>query len=118
LELDAHIKPISADPDVLSQVFINLIRNALAAMTDGGTLKIKTFETDQTLHIDFENELDRVKSIKQELLFLPFDEGGESISLPLCYQLLKNMGGLLSFVGREHGVVFTVSLPKTAMDTG
>jgi nitrogen-specific signal transduction histidine kinase len=44
---------------------------------------------------------------------MPFAEGGESIGLPLCYRMLKNMGGLLSFAPEKDYMVFTVSLPKT-----
>jgi len=43
---------------------------------------------------------------------MPFAEGGESIGLPLCYRLLKNMGGLLSFTQETHYMMFTVCLPK------
>jgi len=112
LKLDSTVPLICADPDILSQIFINLIRNALAAMNKEGYLLIKTFESDENLHINFENDLNGIKLKKPEHLFLPFDEGGESIGLPLCYQLLKSMGGLLSFVEEQNRVVFTVSLPK------
>jgi nitrogen-specific signal transduction histidine kinase len=43
---------------------------------------------------------------------MPFAEGGESIGLPLCYRLLRNMGGLLSYTSEKDHMVFTVSLPK------
>jgi nitrogen-specific signal transduction histidine kinase len=43
---------------------------------------------------------------------MPFSEGGESIGLPLCYRLLKDMGGLLSFSAENGYTVFTVFLPK------
>ncbi len=112
LLLDENLSLVMVDPDILAEVCINLIRNALAAMGTGGNVVIKTFETDQNLHIDFKNDNAGKKLKKPEMLFLPFDEGGESIGLPLSYQLLKNMGGLLSFVEEESSVVFTVSLPK------
>ena len=114
LELDQSVSLVTVDPDILAEVCINLIRNALAAMEKGGEMVISTFETDQNLHIDFKNETGAARLKKPELLFLPFDEGGETIGLPLSYQLLKNMGGVLSFVEKDKHVVFTVSLPKSA----
>jgi signal transduction histidine kinase len=53
--------------------------------------------------------------MNQESLFLPFDEGGRSIGLPLCYRLVKSMGGVLSLVQEKGSVTFTVSLPKQQM---
>ena len=53
---------------------------------------------------------DKIK--EPEILFLPFDEGGESIGLPLAYRLVKDMGGLITFSQEESYLVFTVSLPK------
>lgn len=112
LDLGTDLPQVTTDPDILAEVFINLIRNALAAMEKQGALVIKTFETEQNLLIDFKNERGTVKLRQPEHLFLPLDEGGESIGLPLSYRLLKNMGGLLSFVEKENQVIFTVSVPK------
>jgi hypothetical protein len=44
---------------------------------------------------------------------MPFSEGGQSVRLPLCYRLLKDMGGVLSFSQENNDVVFMVSLDKT-----
>ena len=73
---------------------------------------IKSFENDQYLNIVFENPVTGPGVRDPELLFLPFDEGGKSIGLPLCYRLLKDMGGLLSFKKEQNRMVFTVSLEK------
>ncbi|NIR14001.1 MAG: ATP-binding protein [Desulfobacterales bacterium] len=81
-------------------------------MDQGGNLIIKTFETEQDLHVEFKNPISEPATIHSELLFMPFAEGGESIGLPLCYRMLKNMGGLLSFAPEKNYMVFTVSLPK------
>ena len=40
------------DRDVLGQVCINLIRNAVAAIGKGGTLNIRTLEGEQSFRID------------------------------------------------------------------
>ena len=48
-----------------------------------------------------------------DLLFMSFSEGGESIGLPLCYRMLRNMGGLLLFTSEKDYMTFSVSLPKT-----
>jgi signal transduction histidine kinase len=101
------------DPEILAQIIINLIRNATGAAEKGGTLFIKSFESEQDLYIEFKNRVLDLKHEDPETLFMPFAEGGKSVGLPLCYRLLKDMGGLLSFVQNQDFMVFTVSLPKT-----
>lgn len=112
LNLSPLLSAIYVDRDILIQVFINLIRNAMKAMEKGGDLFIKTFENNQSLNISFKNKNLNKKVGDSEKLFLPFDEGGQSIGLPLCYKLLRNMGGLLFFEQDQDCIIFTVSLPK------
>ncbi|MBW2217117.1 MAG: hypothetical protein JRF34_07990, partial [Deltaproteobacteria bacterium] len=71
---------------ILSQIFINLIRNGTEATEKGGDLFIKTFESDQTLQVEFKNKATGLK--------------------------LKDMGGILSFAQDQEFMVFIVSLPK------
>ena len=84
-------------------------------MQNGGVLAIRTFESDQDLYIEFKNPAPAREIKHPELLFMPFAEGGDSIGLPLCYRLLKSMGGLLSFTAERDHMVFTVSLPKAGL---
>jgi PAS domain S-box-containing protein len=113
LDLHPEISVVYTDPDVLTQIFVNLILNAAEAMDNGGSLTIRTFESERDFYIEFKNPTSGPEVKHPELLFMPFAEGGESIGLPLCYRLLKNMGGLLSFTQEKNHMVFTVSLPKT-----
>ncbi|MFZ2448466.1 MAG: response regulator [Syntrophobacteraceae bacterium] len=113
LDLDEDVSCVHTDHDILAEVIINLVRNALAATAPGGDALIRTFETEQNLHIEIKNKGGRKDLKKPDLLFLPFDQGGESIGLPLCYQLLKNMGCLLACEEKDQHVIFTVSLPTT-----
>ena len=106
------LKEVMVDSDILLQVFINLVRNAVEAMQKGDCLDISTYESADDIHIEFRNPSRETKTINQEKLFLPFDEGGRSIGLPLCYRLVKSMGGVLSFAQEKGSVMFTVSLPK------
>ena len=92
-----------------------MIRNAAEAMDKGGELIIKTFESDQDVHIEFKNQSPGLKVKDPEVLSMPFAEGGGNIGLPLCYRLLKDMGGHLSFIQENGYAVFTVSLSKETL---
>ena len=113
LDLDSCQSVIYSDTDILTQIFINLIRNASEAMSEGGVLFIRTFEDNQNLYIEFKNRVSALKIKDPEILFMPFSKGGQSIGLPLSYRLLKNMGGNLSFTEEKDHVIFTVSLNKS-----
>ncbi len=112
LEVEPNLPPLFIDGDLLMQVFINLVRNALQAMEKGDELSVRAYESEQHVLILFKNPVHRSVPVEQEKLFLPFDEGGQTIGLPLCYRLIRTMGGLLSFTMEDGHVVFTVSLPK------
>ena len=112
MDLAPRLPSAYVDPEVLGQIFINLVRNATEAMEEGGELFIKSFESDQELHIEFKNQFVGLKVKYPENLFMPFAEGGKSFGLPLCYRLLKDMDGLLSHIEDNDYIVFMVSLPK------
>jgi two-component system sensor histidine kinase HydH len=114
LQLEQDMPVIYSDPDILMQVFINIIQNALDEMKAGDMLAIKAFADGQNMNIEFRSPAAEQASKDPELLFLPFEEGGASIGLPLAYRLVKDMGGVLSFAREDSTIVLTVSLPKTA----
>ncbi len=112
LEVEPGLAPLPVDADVLLQVFINLVRNAIQAMHKGDELVVRAYASAQHVLIRFQNPCRKPMAARPEALFLPFDEGGQTIGLPLCYRLIRTMGGALTFSREEPYVVFTISLPK------
>ena len=112
LQLEQEPAVVYSDPDILMQVFINVIQHGMDSMKAGDAIIIRTWGDAQSLYAEFRRPLAGEKIKEPELLFLPFDEGGESIGLPLAYRLVKDMGGLITFSQEESCLIFTVSLPK------
>ncbi len=115
LDLAENLSPIVADKELLSQVFVNLMRMSLQSLEPETSFAARTFESESNVHVEFRNRLEAA-DLNPELLFMPFDAGGESAGLPLSYRLIKNMGGLLTFASDHGAAVFTVSLPKSGKD--
>jgi len=113
LDMDPELPDAYVDPDVLGEVFINVIRSAETTLQKGSVLNVRTFESEQNLHVEFMNEAKGVKISDPEALFLPFEEGGGNIGLSISYRLLKNMGGVLAITKDDEQINYTISLPKT-----
>lgn len=118
LNADNRLPLVWVDPEIIQQVFVNLIQNAIERMEAGDNLAVKTYESSQNVHVDFRSRMREPATKDLDLLFLPFDEEGQSLGLPLCYRVIKNMGGLLTVTRSESEMVFTVSLPKPAIEKG
>jgi PAS domain S-box-containing protein len=109
LDMDLPNSQVEEDPDLLTQVVINLIRATLASLPPKGAMWIRMFSSERFLHVEVGGTL--VKPVEDvEKVFLPFDEGGESIGLPFCYRLLRTMGGSLVFDQKDGKGYFTMSV--------
>jgi PAS domain S-box-containing protein len=114
LQFQPDMPVIYADTDILMQVFINIMQNALDGMNAGELLAMQSFADGQNLYAEFRCPAAENSVQDPELMFLPFEDGGDSTGLPLAYRLVKDMGGVLSFSLEGREKVFIVSLPKTA----
>ena len=101
----------------LFQVFCNLIKNAIDAMTNGGQLIIKTYFREKYLLIEFADTGCGLCREVQENLFEPFfttkDAGkGTGLGLPICKDIIERYNGEIMVRNRpEGGALFTVSIP-------
>ncbi|MBN1847417.1 MAG: response regulator [Deltaproteobacteria bacterium] len=116
LNLDKSTAVVSIDKDILERIFVELILNALKEMNSGGILYIRTFESDNSLHVEFKSRGHKIEAKDTEPFIMPFSERDQAVGLPISYRLLKIMGGLLSFSrSHEDDMIFTVTIPKKDM---
>lgn len=127
IELNASYDTITAVPDKLRQVFVNLILNAADALSINppgtGEIVIRTSTTTdnagirEMLHIDISDNGVGIKPADLETIFDPFyttkDPGyGTGLGLYVCYMIIDNMKGSISVDSRQdEGTTFTLQLP-------
>ena len=108
---------ISADATQLKQIFWNLARNAMQAMSDGGELRVG-LETipNNRIRIVFEDTGKGMSPDQVEQLFEPFSNstsGGTGLGLSIVYQIVKDHNGAINVRSLEgKGTTITVELPK------
>lgn len=110
---------ILADSDLLEQVFINLIKNAIDAGKSGEPV-ILTIETkiDGDLFIIVADNGSGISEDLRDKIFVPFfsaKEHGSGVGLSLCKQIMRAHGGDIHLKNTgpdENGASFVLSLPR------
>jgi signal transduction histidine kinase len=131
LDLEPQLPFVKASKNGLKQVFINLIKNATDAMTQGGNLSIKTRYVDlSTTHVDAK-EKDTLKGYVEitvsddgpgipddilSRLFEPFvtskGEGHSGLGLSIVHSLIQGFGGHIFCESTvDKGTTFKIEFP-------
>jgi signal transduction histidine kinase len=106
---------IMVDMEKMKRVCVNIIRNAIDAMPEGGTLKITSKESEGRLEFVF---ADTGMGMSKEVLerlgtpFLTTKAKGMGLGLPICKRIMEAHGGKISVeseVGK--GTTFTITVP-------
>ncbi len=103
----------------LYYVFINLIKNALQAMPQGGRLEVNCSLHDSQLEIAFQDNGAGLTPEEMDQIFEPFystkDEAqGLGLGLPICQKILERYNGRLVVESRPgKGTTVRVLLPYT-----
>jgi len=115
--LDASLPNTFADPDLLKQVFLNIILNAAQAMDGKGTLTLETINLESGKGIEIRIQ-DTGKGISEEhmpRLFDPFfttKEKGTGLGLSLVYSIISKHKGAVHAESRVgEGATFIIDLP-------
>jgi two-component system nitrogen regulation sensor histidine kinase GlnL len=123
---DPSLPPVAGDRDQLTQVFLNLTRNALEALDGRGHLTVTTrMETDfhvreqgrergSFIWVDIEDDGPGILADLLPHIFSPFfttKNNGTGLGLATCYRIVREHGGLIRVDNRiGAGATFKVSL--------
>jgi len=121
-EFDEKITTCQLDKQGIRQLFLNLFKNAIESMPQGGELHIKTYlvpgklpEDEEKVVVEISDTGEGIGQTEMQYIFRPFYSSktkGAGLGLSLCRRVVEDHGGEISVkseVGR--GTTFTVSLP-------
>lgn len=105
-------QPISST--LVRQVIINLLLNAFHATQQHGHVHLHIYRDSLHLFIDVQNDGSHIPQDKVSYLFEPFtslSEGGSGLGLWVIYQIVQQLGGLITVQSEPDKTQFTVQLP-------
>jgi signal transduction histidine kinase len=115
LELPAELPTLAADPERLQHVLMNLARNALEAMPDGGSLTVRVRRGRDTVEIDI---ADTGHGFPESApifdAFFTTKSSGTGLGLSIVHRIVADHGGTVAVRSRPGDTCFTVVLPRAA----
>ena len=119
LQLDFDEFFIEANEELLKQVWINLIDNAVKFVQPGGIVELDVFEKDNVISVIISNTGSEIPHDKIEKIFNKFYQADEShsthgngIGLAIVKRIVDLHKGEISVVSENGRTSFTVMLPK------
>jgi two-component system sensor histidine kinase HydH len=106
------LRPILMDPDKIKQVVLNLCKNAIEAMPDGGILTIRTHEEKDTAVLEISDTgMGIPKGIDVFQLFKTTKPNGTGLGLPVVRQIIAAHRGSVEYTSAPgQGTTFRVCL--------
>lgn len=115
IELEKKLPCLSLDDKLMKQVLLNLVKNAEAAMEEGGVLKIQTTEESDHVIVRIEDSGEGIPEELRGKIFEPYfttKDNGTGLGLTLVYKIVKEHGGDIEVQSKENrGTSFSIYLP-------
>lgn len=107
---------VEGDRSRLKQVFLNLIKNSIEAMEEGGNLLVQCKSTENNVEIIFEDNGCGIPKTSQEEIFSPFfttKKLGTGLGLSISKGIIEDHeGSSLTLMSKEgEGTTFKVTMP-------
>ncbi|HUV54771.1 MAG TPA: ATP-binding protein [Candidatus Krumholzibacteriaceae bacterium] len=100
--------------DKMTRIVENLMRNAVEAMPDGGTLEVSISQMQGNAVIEVRDEGEGIPLEAKDRLFEPFNstkQGHAGLGLAFCKRTLESMGGSIEAEAEETGTTMVVTVP-------
>jgi len=112
------LPPVTCDPKQIHQVLINLFKNALEAMPQGGEITITSRVKGTNVEISIRDTGQGMPPEVAAKIFQPYfttKEKGTGLGLAICQGIIQDHGGALLVASTPgQGTTFTIQLPLEA----
>ena len=116
MQLDKHLEPIAADPELLHRALSNLVLNAMDAMPDGGKLMLGTHREDGKAVIEVSDTGSGLTPEECERIFTPYytsKQHGTGLGLAIVQSVVSDHGGRITVQSEcGKGTTFVIELPS------
>ena len=116
LDVPAALPNVALDANQIQQVFFNLIKNALEAMRDGGSLAIALDADDRDVSVTVRDDGMGMTAEQLAHLFEPYrtsKEKGTGLGLMITKRIVTAHGGTIAAESAPgEGTTFTIVLPR------
>ena len=122
LELISDLKRvrINADAELMAEVWLNLLNNAVKYTNAGGKITVKCFAKDKKVHVIVKDDGIGINSDVKDKIFEKFyqvdgihSRGGLGLGLTLCKKIVELFNGTITCVSEEgKGAEFTIIIPQ------
>lgn len=119
VELEENLFPklpeVRLDEKLIKQALLNIVKNAMAAMPDGGSMSISTRYKDNFVILKITDTGSGITKDSIRKIFEPYyttKDNGSGLGLTLVYKVVKEHGGEIQVHSKENlGTSFTILLP-------
>jgi signal transduction histidine kinase len=117
VETSLDVIPIIVlDENSIRQLILNIVRNAIEAMPQGGTISISTVYWEQKVLLFIKDQGIGIPSELLDELGTPFvttKESGTGLGLAVCYRIAQRHGATISVESKpRQGTIFTIGFKQ------
>jgi two-component system, sporulation sensor kinase E len=113
-ENDKSLPMVIGSSELLKQVFLNICKNGIEAMDEGGMITIKERDLpDGRFSIDIHDTGAGIPCYILDKIFDPFfttKEEGTGLGLPICQKIIHDIGGQIQVSSKGFGTTFHIIL--------
>ncbi|HZO86147.1 MAG TPA: ATP-binding protein [Verrucomicrobiae bacterium] len=110
-----QLPQVRMDPAQIQQALVNLVRNALQAMTKGGVLRLQTGQSSENVWVSVADTGSGIPADHVKRIFEPFyttKKKGSGLGLMIVQRIVRDHGGGIELESRvDEGSTFRIWLP-------
>ena len=114
----APIPDLLLDDNEIRQMLLNLVRNSIEAMPEGGSLAIHTLQKETKTFLSISDQGTGIPSHILDNLGTPFittKDTGTGLGLPICYQIIHRHNADIKVTTSHKGTTFLIAFTPPAL---